>query len=91
MPSLHTRCAGICYIRIGEIDMKNELVCLFCALVLLALCMFVVLSSEVSKPGDDWIASRVQGGQDRYGNCYLYVRTWQWIERVPCDRISKGG
>lgn len=91
MPSLHTRCTCICYIRIGEIVMKNMIMCMFCTLVLLASCMFVVVSYGVSKPGDDWIASRVQGGQDRYGNCYLYVRTWQWIERVPCDRIGKGG
>ena len=39
----------------------------------------------------DWIASRVESGQDRYGNCYLYVKPWQWMERVPCDRIGKGG
>ena len=45
----------------------------------------------MNKPSGDWIASNVESGQDRYGNCYLYVRTWQWIERVPCDRIGKGG
>lgn len=71
--------------------MKNVAVCMFCTLVLLASVMFVILSYGVSKPGDDWIAGKVESGQDRYGNCYLYVRGWQWIERVPCDRIGKGG
>lgn len=70
--------------------MKNVAVCLFCTLVLLAASIFVVVDTR-NKPTEDWIASKVESGQDRYGNCFLYVRGWQWMERVPCDRIGKGG
>lgn len=91
MPSLYTRCTCICYIHVGGIVMKNVAVCMFCTLVLLASVMFVIVSYGVNKPSGDWIAGKVESGQDRYGNCYLYVRGWQWIERVPCDRIGKGG
>lgn len=40
------------------------------------------------KPDQDWLATRVDGGQDRYGNCYLYVKRWEWMERVDCKLIE---
>lgn len=63
-------------------------------LVVLALLWLILIGLEftaVNKPSGDWIASNVESGQDRYGNCYLYVRGWQWMELVSCDRIGKGG
>lgn len=56
---------------------------------------FVIIAPVVSDKNlfndEGFIERMVESGQDRYGNCYLYAKTWQWMERVPCDRIGKGG
>lgn len=54
--------------------------------------LVVLITSNGKMIGDEGFIDRmVESGQDRYGNCYLYAKTWQWMERVPCDRIGKGG
>lgn len=54
--------------------------------------LVVLITSNGKMIGDEGFIDRmVESGQDRYGNCYLYAKSWQWMERVPCDRIGKGG
>ena len=67
--------------------MKVEL--LIVVLSVLALIVGVTFDTIDNPNSGDWIASRVESGQDRYGNCYLYVKPWQWMERVECSKIGK--
>ena len=67
--------------------MKVEI--LIVVLSVLALIVGVTFDTIDNSNRGDWIASRVESGQDRYGNCYLYVKPWQWMERVECSKIGK--
>ena len=58
-------------------------------LSVLALIVGVTFDTIDNSNSGDWIASRVESGQDRHGNCYLYVKPWQWMERVDCSKIGK--
>jgi hypothetical protein len=68
----------------------NKYIVLVCVSVVL---MFGVLGLSIqevnTRSADDWIDSRIETGQDRFGNCYLYIKPWQWVDRVECDRIGK--
>jgi hypothetical protein len=67
--------------------MKVELIIV--VLSVLALIVGVTFDTIDNSNSGDWIASRVESGQDRHGNCYLYVKPWQWMERVDCSKIGK--
>ena len=68
----------------------NKYIVLVCVSVVLLFGVLGLSIQEVNtRPSDDWIDSRIETGQDRFGNCYLYIKPWQWVDRVECDRIGK--
>jgi|CryBogDrversion2_1035201.scaffolds.fasta_scaffold186035_1 hypothetical protein len=69
--------------------MSNVIWCLVFWLMTLGFSIYMTIAVPNIESGTDWIDTRVESGQDRYGNCYLYVKSWQWIQLVECDRIGK--
>jgi len=68
----------------------NKYIVLVCVSVVLFIGVLDLSIQEVNtRSADDWVSRVVESGQDRYGNCYLYVKSWQWIQLVECDRIGK--
>lgn len=69
--------------------MNNVIWCLVIALIVLVFSIYISVTVPSIPTGTDWIDSRIETGQDRFGNCYLYIKPWQWVDRVECDRIGK--
>jgi hypothetical protein len=69
--------------------MSNIIWCLVFWLMTLGFSIYMTIAVPGIESGTDWIDTRVESGHDRFGNCYLYVKPWQWIQLVECDRIGK--
>jgi hypothetical protein len=69
--------------------MNNVIWCIVISLMMLVFSIYITLTVPSMPTGTDWIDARIETGQDRFGNCYLYIKPWQWVDRVECDRIGK--